>query len=200
MKGLAWLKACKNVRDFLEVETNGGQKPTIGQLDRVLEREYMREVKKYALNESKEDELRDIKESISDLKNQNELLKMDVVYLKAKKRNIDQKRFTRSKSCRSLNKTFDVHRVDDSMLNASRDENPLNQSELYNSSGVDFDRAFQAAQSLEDNDFTAVFDEIKEEDEESSETEFNHFKKSSRPMRFESLTNDSNYQNSSRLK
>jgi cupin superfamily acireductone dioxygenase involved in methionine salvage len=58
--------------------------------------------------ETKEDELNTLKEAIDELKNQNELLKMDVVYLGAKKRGIEQRRSrSRNRNRERMNRTFD---------------------------------------------------------------------------------------------
>jgi hypothetical protein len=83
-KGVAWLQACQNVRNYINENDTLRQRVTLPKLDMLLEQQYMMEVKSASEKENQEDELRDIEETIDHLQKENELLKMDVIYLGAK--------------------------------------------------------------------------------------------------------------------
>ena len=87
-KGVAWLKACQKVKNILSTNEFIRQRLTLSKLDMILEREYMHEVKAINSKEENEDQLKNIEETIDQLNQENELLKMEVIYLGAKKKQL----------------------------------------------------------------------------------------------------------------
>lgn len=83
-KGLAWLKAWQNTKSLINQNEDIKNSLTLSKLDAILEREYSFEVEAEKHKEEKEDDMKAIDDAIEELKNQNELLKLDIAFLGAK--------------------------------------------------------------------------------------------------------------------
>lgn len=159
----------------------------------ILESEYVKAVRQASEKETQEDELKELETRIEFLKQQNELLKMDYLYLGAKRKTLGQQRCKLSRNLSqkslkpSLNKTFEQH---NETLLTFADDDHLNESVLQDLSNILLDK--DVGRSLDDQDFVVTIGEIKEEDEEDSDSNFEYHKKSE-PLKFESLTNDSTF-------
>lgn len=190
-KGVAWLKACQNVKNFINEDESLPKKLTLPKLDMLLEQQYTMEVKSASEKESQEDDLRDIEETIDHLQKENEILKMDVMYLGAKKQNINTKRIEKSKSqmLSHLDRTYDNHRHNDTLLTFA-DEDKNNDNSAIDISYIPFDKEIQVGQSLDDRELTDGIEQIIEEDDEQSSDNEQSFE-SSKPLKIESLTNES---------
>lgn len=166
---------------------------TLSKLDVFLEREYSEEVEAERLNEEKEDRMKEIDDTIEDLKTQNELLKLDIAYLGVKQKAIRSKRLEHSRYGNSsrINKTFDHEKQNNTLLTFADDERfyeKLNESGFNDISNIQLEKHDYITKSLDENEFTKAIDEAKEEDEISESDSIQNLM--SPPLKIESLTND----------
>ena len=192
-KGLAWLKAFQRVKHLISNSSDISKQLTLSKLDVFLEREYSEEVEAEKLNEEKEDKMKEIDDTIEDLKTENELLKLDIAYLKVKQKTIRSKRLQHSRYCinSKINQTFDHERHDNTILTFAEDERydeKFNESGFNDISNIPLERHDYNTRSLDENEFTKAIDEAKEEDEISDSDSYQNLR--SPPLKIESLTND----------
>jgi len=137
----------------------------------------MKGVKAIVIKEAHEDELKGIEETISDLNKENELLKMEVWYLGAKKQNIDNRYLEKSRLGK-INQTFDAR--NDTMVTIKEENWDFN-----NISAIQPNREWLIEEDQE-------IDEIKEENEED-EQDREQLLVNSKSLKIESLTNESTW-------